>query len=157
MPTKKKVIARPVSPKADKELKNFCVPNIEEVTVIIRPDEAAFTPIAADYGYFDLLANVPPDAAEQKRITLSHRSTVVVDCGLDMTVPTGYRAILKVNEILAKKGLMIPNAPAYHTSGRVKVQLSNFGREIILINHLDFIAQVTVEPIHSILWEIETA
>jgi dUTPase len=151
--TKKKVTAKPISPGAPKKLKDYCVTNPLEITLQIQPDEAAFTPIVAEHGYFDLLSNVPPDAAGQQRINLSHRSTIVVDCGVDITVPPGYRAVLKVNEVLAKKGLMIPNAPAYHTSGRVKVQLSNFGREIILINHLDFVAQIAVEPIYTIKWE----
>ena len=150
---KKKVTARPISPGATNILKNYCATSALEVIVQIQSDEVAFIPTLGEYGYFDLVANMPADAAGHKRSTLSHRSTIVVDCGVEITVPTGYRAVLKVNDVLAKKGLLIPNVPAYHTTGRVMVQLSNFGREIILINHLDKVAQIAVEPIYIIKWE----
>jgi dUTPase len=152
--TKKKVTARPISNKATKTaLKDYCVLGDREVAVKVQFDEVAFTPIAGEHGYFDLMSNMPLDAAGQRRTNLSHRSTIVVDCGVEITVPEGYRAVLKVNELLAKKGLIIPNAPSYHTGGRVKVQLSNFGREIIQVNHLDKVAQIAVEPIYTIKWE----
>jgi dUTPase len=152
--TKKKITARPISSKATKfALKDYYAPGDREITVKIQSDEVAFTPTVGEHGYFDLMANMPLDAAGQRRSNLSHRSTIVVDCGVEITVPEGYRAVLKVNELLAKKGLLIPNAPSYHTGGRVKVQLSNFGREIIQVNHLDKVAQIAVEPIYTIKWE----
>jgi len=147
---KKKVTAKPVVKKA--VLQDWTPGKLRAVKTRIGRD-AGFEPTPGEHGCVELRANVPADVSGQRRVALPHRASSFVDCGLSIEVPEGYRAVLKINEDLAKKGVLVANTPAYHTSGRVRVQIINLGRETIVVNHLDKVAQMTVEPIYAFEWE----
>jgi dUTP pyrophosphatase len=105
----------------------------------------------------DLIANCPPDVSGQRRMVLPPRSSVVVDCGFSMAVPTGYKACISARSGHAKAGLLIPNAPGQIDSdfrGRVQVLLTNISRQILVVEHGERFAQMWLEPVFKFEWSL---
>lgn len=96
----------------------------------------------------DLVANIPEGS-----VSLPYRSTVVVDCGFELSLNSGYKACVKIKDEFAKKGLIIPNSPVlFYGKERVKVIVCNVGKEIIPINHEDIFAEIYIEPVYKFNW-----
>jgi dUTP pyrophosphatase len=72
-----------------------------------------------------------------------------------MQLPAGYKACISARSVLANKGLIVTNAPGQIDSdyrGRVKVVVTNVGKEIVVIEHGDRFAQMWVEPVYLFEW-----
>jgi dUTPase len=91
-------------------------------------------------------------------VTLPHRATVTIDCGVSIELPTAYRAVVKPLPFLANKGL-IANEGLHiidkTNHGRIQVTVTNVGKEIIVVNHGDQIAQMYIEPVYRFDWVME--
>jgi dUTPase len=138
-----------VSPVATKSLaKDYISPNLYKVATEIRPDDGMFVPkyVSSDSSCVDLLANI------KETLRLAHRGTATIDCGFSMKLPSGYKAEFSSNPALAARGLVVATG---HYEDRVVVTVSNQGREIIVINRGDPIAQMSVEPKYTFDWMLE--
>lgn len=144
----------PSSPAQDYE-----APKLHTVLTKIVVDDESFIPqYAPDASCVTLIANIEPDHAGMKRATLSHRTTVVIDCGLSMELSANYRAVIRAIPALANKGLTINESPCIvdqSNHGRICVTVTNVGKEIIVINHGDPIAEMYVEPVYEFKWVVE--
>lgn len=90
----------------------------------------------------DLQANL------EESITLKSLDRALVPTGLYLELPLGYEAQVRARSGLAlKKGLSLPNGIGTIDSdyrGELKVIVVNLGKEDIVINHGDRIAQLVV-------------
>ena len=134
---------------------DYDCPSILNVATKIVVDEDQFLPTyqTKESACVELIANLEEDHAGSKRVALPHRATVVIDCGFSMQLPAGYKACISARSILANKGLIVTNAPGQIDSdGRVKVVVTNVGKEIVVIEHGDRFAQMWVEPVYLFEW-----
>ena len=136
---------------------DYDCPSILNVVTKIVVDDDQFLPTYQTEGSacVDLIANLEEDHAGLKRVALSHRATVVIDCGFSMQLPVGYKACISARSSLANKGLIVTNGPGQIDSdyrGKVKVVVTNVGKEIVVIEHGDRFAQMWVEPVYLFEW-----
>jgi len=142
--------------------KDWDHPLLHNVATKIVVDDPMFVPKYQTDGSacVDLVANIEEDVAGNKRLALSHRSTVVVDCGFSMELPAGYKSVISVRSSMAKHGLIVTNGPGIIDSdyrGRVQVIVTNVGKEIVVIEHGDRFAQMSVEPVFTFEWQFAEA
>ena len=125
------------------------------------------TPIVADSSEFipeyktkgaaccDLKASIPPDINGNRILRLMPGHTQLVDCGFSMALPAGYEAQIRAKSGWASKGIIVTNATDEQEGGtidddyrlRIKVILTNVGKQIININHMERVAQMAVKPV----------
>lgn len=157
MTTKKKSVKKgqissmlPSSPAKDYEQ-----PKIHKVLTRIVVDEEAFIPKhSPDSSCATIFAKIE----ENTRVALAYRTTMNIDCGFSMELSANYRAVIKPVPELAKKGLMVNENPCVldkSNAGRVCVNVINVGKEIIVINNGDPVAEMYVEPVYLFDWTIE--
>jgi dUTPase len=127
------------------------------VATKIVVDEDVFIPQYADSdaSCVNLVANLTADHAGIRRVTLPHRATVTIDCGVSIELPTAYRAVVKPTPSLANRGLIVNEG--LHiidkaNQGRIQVTVTNVGKEIVVVNHGDQIAQMYIEPVYRFDW-----
>ena len=145
-PKKKKVTV--VSKLPPNPAQDYTQPTFHKVATQIEADDPMFVP---EYSYagatgVSLVANITESGG---LVRLPHRGCYVVDCGFSMGLPAGYRAEVTASATWANKGLILANADY---QGRVKVAVLNAGKEIIVINHGDRFAQMTISPVYLFDW-----
>ena len=138
-------------------LKELEMPQLQKVATEIVADDPKYIPICSDVNVavVDLIANLEPDHTGGKRLSLSHRATVVIDCGFSMRLPVGYKALVKARSDFASRGLIVTDGPSIigpNNTHRVAVTVTNVGKEIIVVNDGDKIAQMWVEPSYAFEW-----
>jgi dUTPase len=146
---RKKVMAKPLQ-KQRSSIQDYTEPPVNKVVTKITADDPAFIPKYSDNSVsVDLMAFIPAD----QNITLPHRGTAIVDCGVNIELSRGYKAVISANPELASHGLNCSNSPDV-TNGRVRVILNNIGKEILVIKRGDKIAKMTLEPAYFFEWKI---
>lgn len=152
--TKKKGTVTPIIPtptaKAYKDKQSRRVP-----TPIVA-DATEFIPEYKTKGAAccDLKACVEPDLNGLRILRLMPGHTALVDCGFSMALPVGYEAQIRAKSGWAAKGIIVTNATEEQEGGtidedyrlRIKVILTNVGKNIINIEHMDRVAQMAVKP-----------
>lgn len=95
-------------------------------------------------------------AAITEPITLHPGERTAVPTGLVLEIPEGYEGQVRPRSGWAlKTGVMVPNAPGTIDSdyrGEVKVLLANLGKDPVVIQRGDRIAQLVVSPVVSVVW-----
>ncbi|WP_210527973.1 dUTP diphosphatase [Rubellimicrobium arenae] len=97
----------------------------------------------------DLRANLPPEMREQG-ISLPPGGRAAVPTGLRLAIPDGYEGQVRARSSLARRGLLLPNAPGTIDAdyrGEVLVLLLNAGDEAITLSHGERIAQIVIAPV----------
>ena len=93
----------------------------------------------------DLRANV------DEPLTILPGERALVSTGLFIEIPSGYEAQVRPRSGLAiKKGLLVLNTPGTIDAdyrGEIKVILCNLGKEPIVIENGDRIAQMVISPV----------
>jgi len=123
-----------------------------KVKTKVKADSQEFCPLATGTTV-QLLANIPspPDLKAQPgyvhRIGLGPRATAVVDCGIEVTIPDGFKAVAHLEPSLAGKGLLI-DGNVYSGTARIAFRVRNVGREIIPVLHKDRVASLSLEPVY---------
>lgn len=123
------------------------------IEVVIEYDDPVFEPKykTAGAACCDLVANVQADKATDKReVHLMPGNSVILDCGFRMALPEGWEAQIRCRTSMAKKMVIVTNAPGTIDDdyrGRMKCMLTNVGREIVIIRHLDRVGQMKLEPV----------
>lgn len=102
----------------------------------------------------DLTANCPPDGNQQKMAVIPPRGNIVIDCGFTITVPDGYKAVVKLKDYARDKGLT-ETSNVFIGERRANVRVRNVGRDIFMIHHGDKFAEMCIEPIYRIDFEKE--
>ena len=112
---------------------------VEKVAVVIKSDEAEFSPSPCDpKGFSEIIANIP-----SKEIVMVEGSTTIVDCGFSMELPAGYRCMISS----CVPGLILELVD----SKRFKVNAINLGGETILHDR-ETIGRIWVEPVYLPEW-----
>ena len=145
----KVVVAKPAHKKSP--VKKYDSPMLHQVATKIVADDEKFIPQyqTEDAACADLVANL------QAPIQICSRGVAVIDCGFHLELKSGYKACIVARSGSAKKGLIVGNAPGQvdpDYRDRVGVILINAGKEIIVINPGDRIAQIYIEPIFKFDW-----
>lgn len=150
----KTVLASPImerTPAAD-----YAEPSLTKVATNIVAEDESFIPKESFPGSpaVDLKANLKANDGLNPRVSLSHRSTAVVDCGFKLTLPPGYRAYVQPKKNLAERGLMVAST-YFERESEVKVTVINIGREILYIEPGQIFAEMTVQPVYAFRWIID--
>lgn len=131
----------------------YSSPPIHRVLIQVEVEDECFIPQfrTQDSSCVDLKANLPENHAGLKQVTLPHRSIAVIDTGIAIKMREGYHAFIKVSPELAAKGVIATESPQIiePSDGRVVITIANIGKEIIVINHKDVVAQMYIEPIYK--------
>jgi len=148
---KKRILAKSIQKR--NPIKDFVAPLLHKVATKITADDPVFIPqYSSNPVSVDLIANIPPDLANDRKIIIPHRGTAIIDCGVTIELSPGYKAVINANQDWAKRGLNCSHS-THITTGRVKIIVNNTGKETILVKHLDKIAQMIVEPIYVFDWD----
>nr|WP_245218529.1 dUTP diphosphatase [Rubellimicrobium aerolatum] len=97
----------------------------------------------------DLRANLP-EGARTLGITLPPGGQAAVPTGLRMAIPEGFEGQVRARSSLARRGLILPNAPGTIDAdyrGEVLVLVLNAGNDTITIRHGERLAQMVVAPV----------
>jgi dUTP pyrophosphatase len=153
--SKKKATCTSMVPKS--VVRSFMGKEARHVRVKIAADSGDFIPTYKTKGAAccDLRANLQPDALGHKQLTIAPGYTELVDCGFSIQMPAGYETQIRARSGLAVKGIIVTNATEEAEGGtidddyrgRIKVILSNVGRQIVTLNHMDRIAQMSIRPV----------
>lgn len=97
-------------------------------------------------------------AACQEKILLKAGERCLVPTGLSMAIPEGFEAQVRPRSGLAlKHGITCLNTPGTIDAdyrGEVGVILANLGKEDFIIQRGDRVAQLVVQKVEKIQWEI---
>lgn len=85
-------------------------------------------------------------------IRIVYRQMTTIPTDLQVQVEEGYQLMFQLAESLVEKGLMVANAPACFSNGKIEVMLVNVGREIVEVAGNDFIGRVSLVPMPSADW-----
>ena len=124
---------------------DYDTPVLQKVAAKIKAVDKAFLP--AESGAAILKAYIPSGAP----IQMPFRTLVEVDCGVDIDLPAGYKLNIQALPGLSAKGVFVTHNKVLGSS-RVKVYVTNMGREIIMLRNADQIATVEVEQMCFFDW-----
>lgn len=96
----------------------------------------------------DLVANCAPDVNQQRRVVIPSRSSTMIDCGVTITVPPGFKAVVTPVESYADKGLVF-SSNVLTGERRIFVRARNMGKEILLIEAGERVALLSLEPLYK--------
>lgn len=114
-------------------------PDIRKVAVEVECDDDEFIPVyEPGCDHANLLANIPSGS-----LRIASGGTVVVDCGISIDMPPGYRCRVSGGV----PGLFIELTD----SKRVKVHVFNAGDEVVLQDR-QMIGKISVEPVYIFEW-----
>lgn len=118
----------------------YLSPDIKKVSVQIESDEDDFMPRYSleDSGRADLVANIPSG-----EILFSEGGSDILDCGLSLEVPAGYRLCVSSSV----HGFFMELVD----SKRIKIKVFNSGGECAL-RHKQKVAKIWIEPIYFFEW-----
>lgn len=102
-------------------------------------------------GYQELKANLEPDASGRRVVRLASRVSAEIDCGFRMALEAGWEAEVRVTDFWADKGLVVTNAPI-RNGERVKVLVTNIGKDVVDIHHGSPIALIKPVPTNYFVW-----
>ena len=94
-------------------------------------------------------------AAVEDAAQLNPGDVVLTPTGFSLAIPAGYEGQIRGRSGLARKGIIVPNAPGTIDSdyrGEVAVLLANIGSEPFVVNRGDRIAQLVVAPVVVVDW-----
>ena len=108
-----------------------------------------------DSAGMDLLADL------KESIEIKPLERVLIGTGLQMELPSGYEAQIRPRSGLAlKHGITVLNSPGTVDAdyrGEVKVLLVNLSQEVFRVEHGDRIAQMVINKVEQITWEVVDA
>ena len=138
---KKKVVANVViKPPPARE---YCTPQLNNIATKLKVDSPIYQPEKVG-NCLALHASVP------QAIRFAYRTTMKVDCGIDLEIPQGFVLKAVANDYFISKGLLISPAPV--KSGRIVLTVVNIGKEIITINPQEVFALLYAEPAYFFDW-----
>ena len=96
----------------------------------------------------DLLANCTPDGNNHRKLVLLSRGSGMIDCGLTLTVPKGFKAVITPCDAYGDKGLVF-SSNVFTGERRVTIRARNMGKEILIIEVGERIASLSLEPLYQ--------
>jgi len=97
-------------------------------------------------------------AAVDEDITMQPHEAALVPTGLAVAIPQGFEGQVRARSGLAiAHGLAVINAPGTIDSdyrGEIKVALINFGKEAFTIRRGDRIAQLIINRVYRVQWDL---
>lgn len=88
----------------------------------------------------------------KQNISMPHRASVVVDCGFNYKISPQWKIIVDILPSWAERGLIVSNCNAYEVEGRMRIYVTNVGKQIITLQEGDEIAHMVVEPRYMFEW-----
>ena len=148
---KKRSMASTIMPKSP--VRDINAPILHKVATEIIVDDRDFIPNYSDLNAsaVDIKAYFDSKEPSQRRVALGHRAIVVLNCGFELKLAPGYKAVIKVLPALANRGLMVADGHGIvdgSSVGNVCVTVTNVGKEIVAICHGDVFAQMWIEPVY---------
>lgn len=131
---------------------NYYKPNITSVLTKISIDEEYFLPkySNSNSSSADLFANIP----EKESIGICSFGTEIIDCGFSIQIENGYKACISIDSYWCDKGLIIMGSNQIDPQDdcRIKINVMNIGKKILVVSHKDKIGKIWIEPIYFFEW-----
>lgn len=134
-----------------------------------RPSEPTFTLIAEEGKYQPIQDPVRKSVFIRAKIKtamntlagttiqIPHRHSLTMDTGVKAEIPDGYRLSVRIAPKLVQHGLSAPpQVNSLYSSGDIKVWLTNVGRELVIVNDGDILAECRLEAVPNVIVEIRT-
>lgn len=121
------------------------------IKVEIVADSEEFVPSYKTYdaAAADLVANIP-----EGKVTILSNRIVTIDLGFSMALPRGWEAQIRPRSGLSQRGVHVSLGTIDGDyRGRMKAVVMNLGKEIIVLNHGERIAQLSLKPVYKFNWE----
>lgn len=112
----------------------------------------------SEYGYepeYKTKGSAGADLRSGIDVIIEPKEIVVIPTGLKMSIPEDCEGQVRMRSGLAKKGLIVVNAPGTIDSdycGKIGVVVSNISGKAIHINKGDRIAQLVIAPIERVIF-----
>lgn len=87
-------------------------------------------------------------------IRMGPRASALIDTGLVLDIPDGYRAVLELDADLSCQGL-IADGTSFVGKADVQFRVRNVGRTIVPILNLSRVGQLRFEPVHRAAFKTE--
>ena len=132
---------------------NYSTPNLFTVATEISAVEPEFMPVYTETNAADVRAIVPYDIVYKTQVLrLHHRGTVVLDTGVNLKIPAGFRINGTAKKDLAAKGLFVSQV-FLEEDGRLKIIATNIGTDNpIIISQKSVVAKIWLEPVYFFDW-----
>ncbi len=107
----------------------------------------------------DLCAHLPPEM-RASGLLLDRGQRAAVPTGLRLAIPDGFEGQVRARSGLARRGLLLPNAPGTIDAdfrGEVLVLLLNAGDAPVTLGHGDRIAQLVIAPVARATFSLSDA
>jgi dUTPase len=146
--SKVEVFAKP----APSSAKDYHLPYFNKISTKIDPDSNEFIPsYDSNSSEADLFANL-----DSKEKIIGSLSSLVIDCGFNVEIPSGYKIKIASNEFLKNCGILADqflDESCYNNSSiRIKVFLTNISKDPVTIKKNSKIARISIEPIYIFEW-----
>lgn len=128
-----------VSPKLPKNpAVGYSTPDLRRVAVEIKAEDDDFLPFyESGANEANLMANIPSG-----QLKLPKGSCLVIDCGISLDIPSGYKCVVS-----GRPGLFL----YLLDDKRIKVYATNLDENLILF-HKQVIGKIWVEPVYFFEW-----
>ncbi|MEI8270378.1 MAG: dUTP diphosphatase [bacterium] len=124
-------------------------PVLQKVKILADSDEFIPSYKTEKAAAADLVANIP-----EGKVTILSNRIVTIDLGFKMALPPGWQAEIKPRSGLSQRGVHIALGTIDEDyRGRMRAVVMNLGKEIIVINHGERIAQLSLKPVFKFDWE----
>jgi dUTPase len=131
---------------------NYSTPNLFSIATEVTVNEPEFMPVYTDPLAADVRIITPFDPVyKQQSVRLNQRTTVVLDTGVNIKLPAGFRLNGAAKRELAVRGLFV--SQVFLDNDRLKIVATNIGTENpIVLNHKSVVAQIWLEPVYFFDW-----
>ena len=130
---------------------------MEQLRVFVKQTESGKTLPLPKY-MTEKSAGMDIYACLEQSTTIKKGEIKLIPTGIMIALPEGYEAQIRPRSGLAlKNGISMVNTPGTIDAdyrGEIKVIMINFGEDDFEINHGDRIAQMVINKIEQIKWEI---
>ena len=153
---KKPVVKAKVAKAKQSAATEYYCPSLNSIVTQVEAIEPDFLPVYNEPNFADVKVLVPllDNLSKVQQIRLNHRLTMVVDCGVKLTIPAGYQLRGQAKPNWAARGLYV--SQAYLTEDKsLKLIICNIGMENPLsITHKSVIAHIWLEPVYLFDWKL---
>lgn len=152
---KKKLVKKPlvkavaVTKKSSAE--SYFSPNLYNIATKVEAAEEDLLPAYNEPNVADVRIIAPMSSRLVQEVLLISNMVLIVDTGITLKIPAGYRVCAAANLEYAKRGLFVSHVLL--ENDRLKLIFNNIGVENpIVIPHKAFCAQIWIEPAYYFDW-----
>jgi dUTPase len=120
--------------------------------VLVKVDKSEYVPTVTD-DHGAIVARIAPDGNGFRFRSLTSRTHTVVDTGMNISVPKGWKMGVEPLTEWSLRGMILTDVTG--EDGRVKVVVSNLGKEIFCVKDGETIGRLWFYPTHQFTFDVK--